>query len=454
MFASCDDFLEKKPKDKVVLLTYDDYDRLLNDEYSNLTLFDDICFMTDDVFFPDTDPTNASARLGLNAMGRKYVNLYTFEENVFGDNPDNSWNFCYNTIYTFNTVLNGVLSASKGTKVELEGLYGEALLARAFQYHQLLLVYSRAYNPEGANDNAGVPLILYPDAEPRILTRASVDSVYNLIINDTKQAITMLPDSPEPSAFRGSRYAAQAFLARVYLHRGDFKNALEYAELSLKEYAPLINLNNYEIVDSTLNVGRNNVPLRQDNPESVYIWHTPAREIMSNKAYVSQDLVDLFDQENDRRFKLYVTEYFNNVKLDYFLWIPAYVANIGIGTPEVYLTAAECNARLGNLDRAMELLNKLRENRYENYIPLTASSQKEAIKLVLEERRRELMMIPGIRLGDIKRLSFDPDFKQSIVRTALGKNIEIKPNSNKLTLQIPKTVMDFNPDMEQNSRVD
>lgn len=450
-FLSCDDFLDNKPKRTVLLKSLDDYDKLLNARTVSRTLSHSLCYMTDDVLLLDSDD---KFYLSLDMVGIVDKNLYMFEENIFEGTLDNSWDFCYESIYTYNTILEGVYSANTGTQTEKDNVYGEALLGRAFQYHQLLITYSKAYDPKGKNDHAGVPLMLVPDIESGTLTRTSVDSVYNLIISDTEQAIEMLPSKPSPNAFRGSVYAAYAFLARVYLHRGDYPKALEYAELALKSYSPLINLNEYKIVKEDSYAGRNNVPERLYNPESLYIWDTSAYNSMSSRTYVSSDLIDLFDKENDRRFKLYMTDKFENIESDHYIWIPAMFGNLGIGTPEVYLTAAECNARLGNIDLAMEQLNTLRENRYENYVPLAATSAKEATKLVLEERRRELMMIPGMRLGDIKRLAFDPDFKQSIKRTALGKNIEIQPNSNKLTLLIPDVVMDYNTGMEQNSRVD
>ncbi len=60
-------------------------------------------------------------------------------------------------------------------------------------------------------------------------------------------------------------------LARMYLYMGEYKEALKYAKLSLKENSSLLDLKNYSVVDPEKSIGRTDVPYGADNPEHIYI---------------------------------------------------------------------------------------------------------------------------------------------------------------------------------------
>ncbi len=76
----------------------------------------------------------------------------------------------------------------------------------------------------------------------------------------------------------------------------------------------------------------------------------------------------------------------------------------GITTAEMYLISAECYARLNEVNKAMEQLNTLLVNRIRtaDFIPVVAIDKTDALNMVLEERRKELIF-RGLRWSDIKR---------------------------------------------------
>ena len=125
-----------------------------------------------------------------------------------------------------------------------------------------------------------------------------------------------------------------------------------------------------------------------------------------------------------------------------------------VNTSELYLIAAECAARAGDKATALERLNALRDNRIEGNTPLDAADADEALRLVLDERRRELVFIDYLRLADLKRLNREPAFARTITRTMMstGETFELQPNSPKYVLPIPASVMRFNSKMVQNER--
>ena len=97
----------------------------------------------------------------------------------------------------------------------------------------------------------------------------------------------------------------------------------------------------------------------------------------------------------------------------------------------------------------IDLLNQLRARRIKDVTPLAAGTAEEALRLVLEERRRELYNHSVERLIDIKRLAKDPATRVT-VRHELpsGETIEVDGNDSRMILPIPPQVLNFNPGMK------
>src|SRR5699024_4306811 len=73
---------------------------------------------------------------------------------------------------------------------------------------------------------------------------------------------------------------------------------------------------------------------------------------------------------------------------------------------ELLLIRAECSVRLGMLEDGAEAINSLMENRWKagEFVPYQFLDTESALEVVLQERRRELVM-RGLRWVDIKRLN-------------------------------------------------
>ncbi len=455
LMASCDDFLDIKPKGKIIPETAVDYERLLN-SYNILKASKVYpIYMTDDAYVPEKQADNNI--LGLDQVDDYIKNLYTFQSEIFSEaNPDELWKNSYSSIYTYNTIILNILDAARASEAEKQAIRAEALVGRALDYLFLINAYAKHYDSKTAEIDLGVPLILDNDINKNNLKRATVKEVYDQIEKDLTHAIEYLPENFKNSAFRASKSAALGILARMYLYQGNYKNALENANAVLNKNNVLLDLKQYNIVEGKISLGRIDVPTGEFSPENIYLRYAPRVFAPSGSIFISKDLQRLYNKENDKRFLLYITDkpyypYYPPLNNEY-AWLPFLRSNMAITTPEMYLTAAECEARIGSKDRAMELINTLRNNRIINNISLTADSKEDALVKVLEERRRELTMLGFTRLIDLKRLNKDPRFAKTIIHTAGSKTYTLEPNSPKYVLPIPREAIRFNPKMKQNKR--
>ena len=147
------------------------------------------------------------------------------------DNADANltWTAAYNAINTANIVLNS-LSIVKDPDLKAQ-LEGEALFIRGIMHFELVRLYGLPWGATPGNTQLGVAIKIKPtnnEAEAfEKIPRSTVKEVYDLVIADLTKAVTLLPEENEK---RASKYAALAFLSRVYLQQGNYAAALAAAD--------------------------------------------------------------------------------------------------------------------------------------------------------------------------------------------------------------------------------
>lgn len=446
--VSCDSYLDIQPKGIVIPKSCEDYERLLN--YAQLMKASESYpnFMTDDVLVPDKDDFVEWAGLSIPQQ-----NLYSFKPEIYGDSEsDGLWEYSYNRIYYYNVVANEIMASIDATEEYKKQIRAEALVGRAFEYLTLVNAYAKLYNPATAATDPGVPLMLDQDVNKTNLVRASIQEVYDQIKKDLDEAATFLPDKPNLNSFRASKPVGSGMLARMNLYMGNYKEALKYAKISLGQNNTLLDLKKYKVIADDKWIGRLDVPARAENPENTYVRLAPYVFGLSGSVYGSANLISMFDKEKDQRFLLYFTRKIDTEAYTFDLWAPYIYANMAMATPEMYLIAAECEARIGTKENAMTYYNDLRDMRILDNVRLTAKDNDEALKMVLDERRRELAMTGCMRLLDLKRLNQDSRFAKTITHTIAGVDHQLKPNDPKYILPIPPKVLHYNPDMVPNER--
>lgn len=451
MLTGCNDYLDIKPKGEKIPTTVSDYETLLN--YESVQKVSDTypAYLTDDVFLPDV--AEGTATPGLNSVDQSIRNLYLFKKEVFGDAQDDEfWFASYNRIYYYNTVIDNIMNADGSDEQQKLSIRAEALISRALEYLYLVNGYAKYYDVRTAESDPGVPLILDEDISKKNLVRASVKDVYAQIQSDLQTALPNLPMQAKGNAFRASKAAGYGVLAKMYLYMGNYAEALKAANEVLEINNSLLDLKKYAVVKAQSSIGRTNVPQDIDNPENIYIKFAPYVYGLSSKVFGSDELISLFS-EDDMRLQVYFTKNFRNIPTDKYVWAPYLRANLAVSSPEIYLIAAECEAREGSIERAIALINKLRDNRIKNNTDIVATDRNDALQKVLEERRRELAMSGMVRYIDLKRLNQESQFAKTVTHVTGEGTFSLEPNSPLYVLPIPAKVMRFNKNsMKQNER--
>lgn len=451
MLTGCNDYLDIKPKGEKIPTTVSDYETLLN--YESVQKVSDTypAYLTDDVFLPDV--AEGTATPGLNSVDQSIRNLYLFKKEVFGDAQDDGfWFASYNRIYYYNTVIDNIMNADGSDEQQKLSIRAEALISRALEYLYLVNGYAKHYDVRTAESDPGVPLILDEDISKKNLVRASVKDVYAQILSDLQTALPNLPVQAKGNAFRASKAAGYGVLAKTYLYMGNYAEALKAANEVLEINNSLLDLKKYAVVKPQSSIGRTNVPQDIDNPENIYIKFAPYVYGLSSKVFGSDELISLFS-EDDMRLQIYFTKNFRNIPTNKYVWAPYLRANLAVSSPEIYLIAAECEAREGSVERAMSLINKLRDNRIKNNTDIVATDRNDALQKVLEERRRELAMSGMVRYIDLKRLNQGSQFAKTVTHITSEGTSTLEPNSPLYVLPIPAKVMRFNKNsMQQNER--
>lgn len=459
--SGCKDYLDVKPKGYTIPEFYEDYEKLLNSSSLYRVSSAYPVFLTDDAQAGEVKDPNKSADYPSYALFKR--NLYEFKPGrVFESaESDRFYEPAYEHIYVYNTVINNIEKVKDRTVADRMQLKAEAQIGRAFEYLTIVNAYAAHYDPATAETDLGVPLVLTEDINAKY-TRGTVAKVYRQIQKDLDEALPHLAVKTANN-FHPTKSVGYAFLSRMYLYMGKYAEALKNANEALKLNSNLIDYSIYTNKKGTwgrvCTIADQAVlfPDADKSKESVWIrFGASSYGHVFTELYASKDLLDVYQKDlpvnaTDQRLKLFfcdgqanfggATTLFPGRKL----WAPYVEFNLGFSTPELYLVAAECEARVGSKDLALQHLNKLRDMRIVGNQPLVAASKDEALQLALEERRRETPYQGSTRLIDLKRLNKDPRFAKTVIHKNGTETYTLPANDKRYILPLPPNVLEFNP---------
>lgn len=446
LFTSCNDWLDIKPSDRLILTTADDYGMLFdNTAYINIAI-EDISYLDDELWLNPLVVANAQSTMNLVVANYTYKTDYDRSENA--TNNAGGASTLYQSMYEriskiANTIVydyeNGKM---EGADADKKAVAAQARMLRAYSYFMLVNVYAKPYNSATAASDGAVPLKLDISLETTP-PKATVAQIYEQIERDVTDALPYLPETAK-TPFRFNLAGGYAFKAKVHLFKREFDKCITAAEQSYILNHTAANL--ATLVNPATN--KPTTPILAEDSENLY-FATTATPVN----YIGTDLKNLFETSltaygqaatvTDARYALYKQPTAST--RDYLYtrqYVPGnkeYAPNYcGIRTTEVMLMLAECYARQANNTKVKEYLQPYFESRYKNYVHanLTVPANVvDAVKFVLAERRKELRMGYN-RFFDLRRLNLEPEYQVVPSRT-LPMDLAATTNLPQATYTLP-----------------
>ncbi|WP_295125288.1 RagB/SusD family nutrient uptake outer membrane protein [uncultured Chitinophaga sp.] len=489
--TSCDSFLAERPSknSSLEVKTANQLEALLNNTTSFYTEGNRTAIhSTDDYGF-----SAAMYKSSASPFSMATVQFATWDYTYLPDDTrEGFWSTEYRKIFTANMVLS-LVGTVEGTEAQKANLTADAHFVRAYSYFQLASTYCLPLSDATKNE-PGLPIKLSTSFEED-LKRAPLAAVYKQIESDLLEALKIqLPLMQENRArhWRASKAGVNGFAARYYLTMNNLPEALKYAEAALSEYSVLVDYN------TEMRYGRTqNVVIDPGKPESKTVTlqypythdnQSDLTDMIGWKEFLyfrmlnheswwyipSQSLLGLYDQDHDLRYRYHVVENYSydrgmiNPSFDYPGYIFFFKDRLPSGptVAEMLLIKAEVLARTNKPGDAATTLNQLRAKRLTPgaWVNLTATTADEAIKLVLEERRREMPFTQ--RWQDIRRYNnndyaaddvtltrdFYPYTIAAVQTTEAIKTYTLPKGSRRFAAPIPRTEMIASNDViEQNT---
>jgi len=434
------------------------------------------------MFIPDVQGDQLNATLD---FGNRNGNPHRWGTSFLAEDGALSgiWASFYGAIKNINIAIAGFgnIPTANATEIaELNRYKGDAYLARAYYYSELVKRFAKAYNPSTAATDLAVPLVTVFDLNDKP-ARATTAQVYTQILADIAQAKTLLAAvAGSQGAKNFTLHSALALEARVKLESRDYAGAVAAAETVIGSGTyPLVTTQadmnamwRTDLAREVIMQAFVSRPNELPNTNSIYLGFLPATGKFTPDFVPSQWVVDKFDNADIRKAAYFERKLLTIQGVDYpNIWlVNKYAGNPALFTgaatnyahapkvfrvAELYLISAEAAARAGAATEPAALI-RLNSLRVARGLPtLTGLSGTPLIDAIKDERFRELAF-EGFRLWDLKRWNegFTRSAPQNLNFINVGANyntLSVAPGADKFTWGIPTRDLTTNPSLVQNA---
>jgi hypothetical protein len=279
--------------------------------------------------------------------------------------------------------------------------------------------------------------------------RATLQATYAQVKSDLDEALRLLPENQENNAAtrgRATKPAARALLSRLHLYLGQYAEAearasevIADSKFSLVEYASIFSSDNSN--ESIFEVQFNNA-----DQSGLRFWYAPGAIGGRGELAANEDFYNSFAAEDERKALFGRDEVVG-------VWFPTKYIRAGnvdnghvLRIAEMYLNRAEARARKSSPDLAgaKEDLDMVRTRAgigaFADDIPLLDA---------IERERRWEFYAEGHIFFDLVRTGRALTVLQNVNRRN-GPPVSIS-NPGRQVMPIPRSEMDANPNMQQNS---
>ena len=385
-------------------------------------------------------------------------------DNRIGSHLD-IWVESYEIIALLNEVIEYAEKLPETPKAK--AIWGEALALRGLTYFNLARVYGREPGHLVDNFDLCVPLILKaffydggPMGEEVYPARATVAEVWGQIEKDLTEGFSLLKGNDDGlMPKRMGSLATQAILSRVYLYEGKWKECVEasdyvtanapfdlyggtYTDIFSKGEETIFYLyfTNSENWGSSSLQSINGMMESELDSEGYDI----GKGVGDADLCVAEELIALFDQKNDLRFKAFRKAKINGEKVWWTKKFSGWQGAFGLDNvpvirlSEVVLNRAEAQAELKKDTEALADVNELRTKRGLDAVSFSGA---ELLNEILLQRRLELAQ-EGHRFFDLKR-------RGETISKPAGRT-PVSYEDFRVVARISETQMDANKNLENN----
>ncbi|MBI9059886.1 MAG: RagB/SusD family nutrient uptake outer membrane protein [Labilibaculum sp.] len=386
-----------------------------------------------------------------------YLPSFHFTHTVDGDYDymEDCYEHIYSVISGANNIIENIDYATDASELEKTQAVAEAKAIRALAHFDLTRLYAQPYSYSANAQHLGIAYLLKNIAWDELVSRDLLFDNYENIIADLLAAEASLgtalgiEDANYSKAYL-SKVGAQALLARVYLYKGDWDKAKEYATKVIEDGSISL-LDNSDVVDSY----KSQEPTKEDifilDNKGISIGAPISKTIgiMDDRTSLyllpSDDLINLYD-DGDVRGELFAEQMEKTLTTKWTEFSGKDRCNSIIRLAEMYLIRAEASLNLPVSDEVqaradLDVIRK-RANPNATNLQLSGSALKEEL---FQERRRELAF-EGHLFFDIVRMGRD---LRRVDCNALY-NVNVDYPSNLFVLPIPEDAMEYNDQMVQN----
>ena len=442
--TSCDGYLNEIPKGQKTPTTWEDYDAFMRNNNTSYFESEQLLFLTGDYFRSPT-ALNSSELTRAN-----YLYLEDVDRTLINSSDYMAYYSAYEMMFYWNLIIEEGMNSTEATDDQRRMLVAQAKVLRAMTYHYIVNYHADQYW-ETTKDQLSVPLATSASVESAT-PQATLQEIYDFMVSDLKEAIPYLPKHGE-TILHPTKAAGYGMLARVLLSMGRYSEAREAAESALAENSALYDWVKFyndekDRIENTAvwNAGTNVNP-EIDNPEN-YVYHQASSSYWQGQSggalTVPVERAAKFE-EGDIRLIGHWRYYVTGAGVEYYRGIYANVPNYGgVRSAEMYFIKAECQARAGEWEDALETVNTVRRTRFlpEYYKDLTAADQTEAINKIIDDKANEFIQTQVI-FCDYRRLNKEGLYPRTLTKTIDDVTYTLKPKSHLWIMPYPIQVLNI-----------
>lgn len=455
LLSSCD--IELVPKGKTTLENTTEIEYLLNTATIRYKPFYDISIIVNEAYGDDYAATVPAKVQRENTLMRAYLAYdETIDRGALAISDDR-----YTTTYNLINALNVVIAKTNDTSgddVVKQRIISEARIERAYYHFLIAGIYAAQYDAATASQKGGIAYVTSHSTEDTKV-QLPLDKVYELMLDDLKdEYIEQLPE--KTNVVRCSKYTGYAIKSRVLFQMKNYTEALKYALKALE--------GNSTIEDRSYILNTNRWILAADSPNN--FWYISPQSVYAaiNYEQLTLETIALFEPGDLSKEYAYIggkvrpgNEAYN---LSYgqgdsgvrgcveLATYDVYTNPWGLNVERTMYNAAECYIRTGEIQKGLDLVNKVRKCRIhpDSYQPFTATNEKDAMEQL--QRAKFIECIGSYEnYFDRKRWNSEDAYKKTITRDIPGAGtFSISPESPIWIQPFPTSVMDNNPTFKQN----